>query len=81
LPRVSLLSPFDQQFFAGRTEIECEAANLFALVRALDAIAPGFGKAAESRSSFVVNGMAVSDWTLPLAPDSEVIVVPRISGG
>ena len=79
--RVTLLEPFAREFFGGETELECEARNLFALVRALDAKAPGFAEAVEQRAAVAVDGVHVADWSASLAGVGEVLIVPRIAGG
>ena len=69
------------EFFGGREEIGLEAASLFALVDALDGIAPGFADIAPVRATFAVDGEVRADWSAPLTADSEVYVLPRIGGG
>ncbi|MGD9663903.1 MAG: hypothetical protein AB7U34_01650 [Novosphingobium sp.] len=79
--RVVPLAPVDSQFFGGRSELVVEAGNLFAVIRALEAIAPGFLKYAQTRAWFSVNGTIEGDWTATIPPDSEVIILPAIAGG
>lgn len=79
--RVVPLAPVDTKFFAGHAEILVEAGNLFGLVKALDAIAPGFASYAQTRAWFSVNGTVEGDWTTKLPPESEVIILPAIAGG
>lgn len=81
MARVILLPPFAGEFFGGRGEMELDAGNLFALVRALDAEAPGFAEAVEGRAAIAVNGQAVGDWTTALAARDEVMIVPKVAGG
>ena len=78
---VTLVEPFPQEFFAGRSAFELAARNLFALIRALDVQAPGFAAAAEMRAALVVDGVALADWSTPLAGVREVLIVPKIAGG
>ena len=75
------LTPFAGQFFAGAERIEVAAANLFGVVDALDALAPGFAEEAALRAAFAVNGTICSDWAAPLAAGAEVMVFPRVAGG
>ncbi len=75
------LPPFAGQFFAGATRIEIEAANLFGVVAALDALAPGFADEAGLRAAFAVNGAVCNDWSAPLAAGAEVTLFPRVAGG
>ena len=75
------MPPFDREFFGGSDRLELEAASLFALVGKLDAIAPGFAAAAESRAAFAVDGVIAPVWSVPLAGADEVILLPRVAGG
>ena len=75
------LEPFASQFFSGAEPLEIAAGNLFALVSALDGLAPGFAEAAELRAAFAVDGVAWADWTAPLPPEAEVMLFPRVAGG
>jgi len=75
------MPPFDTEFFAGRDALDIPAGTVFALVRALDAIGPGFAAKAESRVAFAVDGLLVTDWSTPLTAQSEVLLVPRVAGG
>ena len=79
--RVVLVGPFAAEFFAGRDSIEIEAVNMFALVRALDALGPGFADAVQERAAIAVDGVVVADWSAPLAGAAEVLIVPKIAGG
>ncbi|MEO5598025.1 MAG: MoaD/ThiS family protein [Novosphingobium sp.] len=79
--RVILTPPFPAEFFGGQDEHEVSAGDVFALVRALDAIAPGFALAADSRAAIAVNGVAITAWDTPLDPGTEVLFVTRIAGG
>ncbi len=81
MAKVILTPPFTAEFFGGRDELEVAADTVFALVRALDAIAPGFAAAADNRAAIAVNGVAITAWDTPLNPASEVLFVVRIAGG
>lgn len=69
------------EYFGSTDEFDAEAANLFQLVDALDRIAPGFAEAAGVKLAFAVDGELMEDWTRPLPPGCEVLIVPRIGGG
>ncbi len=75
------MPPFDREFFGGSDRLELEADSLFALVGKLDAIAPGFAAAAESRAAFAVDGVFATVWSASLAGAGEVILLPRVAGG
>jgi len=81
MARVIPTAPFDSRFFGGVGELAVAATDLFALVRALEAQAPGFTAAVEEGGLFAVDGVAADDWSQPLAADAEVLIVPRIAGG
>ncbi|MEJ6008381.1 MoaD/ThiS family protein [Novosphingobium aquae] len=81
MARVILLPPFAGEFFGGRGEMEVDAGSLFALVRALDAEAPGFAEAVEGRAAIAIGGVVAGDWTTALKPDDEVMFVPKVAGG
>ena len=75
------LPPFAGQFFAGAQRLELAAANLFGVVAALDARAPGFADEAALRAAFAVDGTICTDWSAPLRPGAEVTIFPRVAGG
>ncbi|MCW1403768.1 MoaD/ThiS family protein [Novosphingobium sp. MW5] len=80
MAKVILLPPYAGDWFGGRGEWDVKAANIFALVRALDALAPGFAEAAES-AAVAINGTVAGDWTTPLGEGDEVMIVPKVAGG
>jgi molybdopterin converting factor small subunit len=65
----------------GAGELEIDAADVFDLVRQLDAMHPGLRDFIESQVSIAVDGVLVSDWSTPLSSASEVLLVPHIAGG
>ena len=75
------LEPFASQFFGGTGQLEIAAGNLFAVVAALDGIAPGFAEAAELKVAFAVDGAVWADWSAPLPQTGEVVLFPRVAGG
>lgn len=75
------LPPFAAQFFAGAERFEVAAANLFGVVAALNALAPGFEDEAALRAAFAVDGSVCNDWSAVLVPGSEVTIFPRVAGG
>lgn len=82
MPRVVSASPgFCEAYLPGNDPIEVEAATVFELVRKLDAGSPGFGAFIEGKIALAVDGVLVSDWSMRLAPSSEVLLVPRVAGG
>lgn len=82
MPRVLSASPgFCEAYLPGEAPLEVEAATVFELVRKLDAASPGFGTFIEGKIALAVDGVLVSDWSMPLTPVSEVLLVPRVAGG
>ncbi len=82
MAKALFLPPYPAQWFAGREEIAVPgAATVFALVRALDAQAPGFADMAQRRAVVAVNGQAIADWSMRLDEADEVLFVPKIAGG
>lgn len=68
--------------FDGESEIEVEAKNLRQLVEALEQRFPGIGEEFADQISVAIDGKLYNDnWFQPIAPESEVVVLPRISGG
>ncbi len=81
MARAIITAPFSAEFFGGREDHVVDAPTIFALIRSLDGMAPGFAQAAEERAAIAVNGIAVADWTKRLEADDEVLFVQRIAGG
>ena len=81
MAKITLMAPFGADSFGGRDVLTLEAGNIFALVRMLDALSPGFGENADVRLAFAVDGTVTSDWATMLNAQSEVIVLPRVGGG
>ena len=81
MARVSLPRELAAELFDGRDHLQVEGASLFAVIRALDALGPGFLTRAQGHLAMAVDGMLADDWSTPVRPDSEVLVVPRVAGG
>lgn len=81
MARVVVTQPLAGEFFAGREEFQLAAATLFDAVRLLDSEAPGFAEAAEMRAAFAVDGAMTPDWSTPVGPDAQILVIARIAGG
>jgi molybdopterin converting factor small subunit len=66
----------------GLTAFDVEADTVRRLIAQLDARFPGLGAAVDGRMAVAIDGEIHQDaWTSPLAPDSEVYLIPRIGGG
>jgi molybdopterin converting factor small subunit len=72
-----------RRFAGDEEEIEVDAANVRALVRALDQRFPGIGKEIDDTNlSISIDGEIIQEPLLePLSPGSEVHFLPPISGG
>lgn len=81
MARVLLPHALAAELFGGRDTVEVSAKTLFGVVHALERDAPGFQARAESGLAMAVDGMLAEDWTTPVRPDSEVMVVTRVAGG
>jgi len=79
--RVSLPRELAAELFGGRERLEVPGATLFAVIRALDEAGPGFRARAPNRLAMAVDGVLADDWSTPVGPDSEILVVNRVAGG
>ena len=66
----------------GQGEVEVEARNLRQLLDRLAEDYPGLKPQIERGVSISIDGLVYNDsWFTPVAPDSEVVLLPRIVGG
>ena len=66
----------------GRTELAVEAANIRQLLDRLGEDYPGLRPALKKGVSISIDGRIYNDaWFQPIAPESEVYLLPRIVGG
>ena len=69
-------------FADGVTHVEVEAADVRALLRALDQRFPGIGRRLRTGTAIAVDGEIFQDPYLEIVkPDSEVYFLPAIEGG
>ena len=69
-------------FTGGATEFDIAADNVGRLVTELERRFPGLGEFVEQRMSVAIDGEIHQDaWFSPIAPDSEVVLIPKIGGG
>ncbi|MEQ9642166.1 MAG: MoaD/ThiS family protein [Alphaproteobacteria bacterium] len=81
MARVVLPTSVARQF-AAATEFEVAAANVRAMLEALDTQHPGLRREIEDTMALAIDGEIYQDYMLePLQPESEVFVVPKIGGG
>ena len=82
MPRVVISDSAARRFTGGVTELEVEANNFRRLVLELDRRFPGFGHQVEEGMAIAINGEIFQDaYLVPLAPDSEIFLIPKIGGG
>lgn len=66
----------------GRAEIELDAVNVRDLMDKLGKEFPGLKPQLDRGVSFAIDGTIFRDgWLQPLKPDSEVFLLPRMTGG
>lgn len=66
----------------GLDAFDVDAATVRGLIRALEARFPGLGELVEQEMSLAIDGEIHQDaMSEPLGPTSEVVLIPRISGG
>ena len=69
-------------FTGGVTEFEVVADTVGRLYRALDDQVPGLGEFVQQRMALAIDGeIHQNAWFSPIAPDSEVYLIPKIGGG
>ncbi|MEL7468748.1 MAG: MoaD/ThiS family protein [Pseudomonadota bacterium] len=70
------------QFTGGAASIDLEAATIRDLFRELLAQHPALGEDLDSRVSVSVDGRIYTESLFqPIAPENEIILLPRIAGG
>ena len=69
-------------FTGGASEFDLQAATVRDLITAMDQRFPGLGDFIDRKMAFAIDGEIHQDaWFSPVAPDSEVYLIPRIGGG
>ena len=82
MARVSTIAQAVRDLADGRDHFELPADNVRALLAALDARYPGLAALVQAEMAIAIDGELHHDaWNEPLAPDAEVVLVPRIGGG
>ena len=85
MQRMATITTTDQQLIAlagGRSSFEVPAGPLRRALQALDAAHPGVLGHVEAAMAVAIDGVIHHDaWLEPIGPDSEVVLIPRISGG
>jgi len=82
VPRVILGGEVGRRYAGGATEIAVEADTLRHLLLELDRRFPGLGRQIEEGMAVAIDGTIYQDtYVVPLRPESEVCLIPRIAGG
>lgn len=82
MAKVVLSYELAQQYAGGQSEVEVDAGDFRALVRALDARYPGLGEELKVGLAVAIDGEIFQEPFLePIGPDSEVYFLPAIEGG
>jgi len=82
MPHVVISGQLARRFTGGVAEFDVEADNFRRLIRELDRRFPGLGRQVEEGMAVAIDGEIWQDaYLAPLAPDSEVYLIPKIGGG
>lgn len=82
MARVSSVAQPVRTLMGGLDHVEIEAPTLRVLLAALELRHPGLPALIRGQMSIAIDGEIHHDvLDAPLAPDSEVVLIPRISGG
>jgi sulfur-carrier protein len=70
------------EYTGGLSEVDLQADTVRRLFAELDARFPGLGAFADRRMAVAIDGVIHQDaWSSPIAPDSEIYLIPKIGGG
>jgi sulfur-carrier protein len=82
VPRVQSISSRVRDFTGGLDAFDVEARTVRSLIRELDAKYPGLGELVEASMAIAIDGEIFQDaLAAELRADSEVVLIPKISGG
>ena len=82
MPRVQSISSRVHDFTGGADAFDVEARTVRGLIRELDEKYPGLGEFIESSMAVAIDGEIFQDaMTAVLQADSEIVLIPKISGG
>lgn len=82
MPRVQSISSRVRDFTGGLDAFDVEARTVRALLRELDARFPGLGEFVEDSMAIAIDGEVFQDALgAPLDEGSEIVLIPKISGG
>jgi len=82
MPHVVAADSSLHPFTDGLSEFDVEADTVRRLIAALDRRFPGLGEHIDRRMAIAIDGEIHQDaGAVPLSPESEVYLIPRIGGG
>lgn len=82
MARVVSISSRVRELTGGLDTFDVDAGTVGGLIRALEARFPGLGALVEDEMSLAIDGEVFQDAQIePLLPGTEVVLIPRISGG
>jgi molybdopterin converting factor small subunit len=82
MPRVQSISSRVRDFTGGLDAFDVEARTVRALIRELDQRFPGLGEFVEDDMAIAIDGEIFQDALgAPLSETSEIVLIPKISGG
>jgi hypothetical protein len=82
MPRGVISGQAARRFAGGVTELEVEANNLRRMVLELDHRFPGLGRQIDEGMAVAIDGEILQDaYLVPLNPESDVYLIPKIGGG
>ena len=82
MARVQTISTRVHDFTGGIAEFDVEAQTVRALIRELEIRWPGLGAFVEDDMAIAIDGEIFQDaFAEPIAADSEIVLIPKISGG
>lgn len=81
MPRVQIWGSL-RELAGSEAEIEVEASTIREMLDSLVAAYPGLAPQIKRGVSVSVDGLLYRDaWLAPLKPDSEIVLLPRLTGG
>ena len=82
MPRVHFSGQAARRFTGGATELEVEADTFRRMVLELDRRFPGLGRQIDESMAVAIDGEIFQDaYLVPLNPESEIYLIPKIGGG
>jgi len=71
-----------RRFTGGQTEFEVEANTVRRMIAELDRQFPGLGQQIDEGMAVAIDGEIFQDaYLVPLRPESEIYLIPKIGGG